>query len=71
MRLARRAAAGSTLADVRRRLNKPRSTVDRQLQALHILGVLGVEEAEEAPATGGKVTTRWYYTLAEGTILTL
>ena len=57
---------GSALADVRRRLNKPRSTVDRQLQALHILGVLGVEEVEEAPPIGGRVTTRWYYTLAEG-----
>jgi uncharacterized membrane protein len=38
--------AGSTATDVRRRLNKPRATVDRQLQSLHMLGVLDVAEEE-------------------------
>jgi hypothetical protein len=41
-----------------RRVNKPWHTVDRQMQALHMLGVLDV--AEEA--YGEK--TRWHYSLA-------
>jgi hypothetical protein len=45
---------------VRRRLNKPRSTIDRQMQALHMLGVLDVDEGEY----GNK--TRWWYSLADG-----
>ena len=51
----------STTCDVRRRINKPWSTVDRQLQALHMLGVLDVDEA-----TYGNEKTRWYYSLANG-----
>jgi hypothetical protein len=47
----------STPTDVRKRLKKPRSTVDRQLQALHILEVEGAF---------GKKQTHWYYTLADG-----
>jgi hypothetical protein len=50
---------GSTTSDVRRRVNKPWHTVDRQLQALHMLGVL---EVDEAPY--GNEKTRWYYSLA-------
>jgi len=38
----------STTADVRRRVNKPRATVDRQLQALHMLGVIDVEEGGQS-----------------------
>lgn len=49
---------GSTTTEVRRRLNKPRQTVDRQLQALHMLRVLTV--AEE-PYSDNKV--RWLYSL--------
>jgi hypothetical protein len=56
---------GSTLADVRKRLNKPRATVDRQLQALHMLGVVDVAEVEEQ-TKAGQPTTRWYYTIANG-----
>jgi hypothetical protein len=52
---------GHTAQDVRRRLNKPRTTVDRQMQALHMLGVLDVQE-EEAEY-GGKQVTRWHYFL--------
>jgi hypothetical protein len=55
----------STVADVRRRLGKPRTTVDRQLQALHMLGVLEVDEIEEPAAVGGKTIMRWYYRLAD------
>jgi hypothetical protein len=52
---------GSTPSDTRRRLNKPWSTIDRQMQALHMLGVLDVDEVED---TAGK--TRWRYSLADG-----
>lgn len=54
----------SDLADIRKRLNKPRATVDRQLQALHMLGVLRADEIETE--WRGKPATRWYYALAEG-----
>lgn len=54
----------STTAEVRKRLAKPRATVDRQLQALHMLGVLECDE--EATEWAGKPATRWYYRLAEG-----
>jgi hypothetical protein len=54
----------STAGDVRRRIGKPRTTVDRQMQALHMLGVL---EVEELPGTfGNKEVTRWLYSLADG-----
>jgi hypothetical protein len=53
---------GSTATDVRKRLNKPRTTVDRQLQALHMLGVLDVSEEEVEFA--GKTVTRWFNTIA-------
>ena len=33
--------------DIRRRVERPRATVDRLLQALHILGLLTCEETEE------------------------
>jgi hypothetical protein len=55
---------GSSAIDVRKRINKPRSTVDRQLQALHMLGVLDV--SEEEAEYGGKQVTRWFYTIASG-----
>jgi hypothetical protein len=50
--------------DVRQRLDKPRATVDRQLQALHILGCLQVAEVEEE--WQGRTTTIWRYRLADG-----
>jgi hypothetical protein len=46
--------------DVRARLNKPRMTVDRQLQALHMLGLLDCDELEI-----GEGKSRWYYSVAE------
>lgn len=54
----------SATAEVRKRLGKPRATVDRQLQALHMLGVLDCDEQESIWA--GKETTRWHYRLADG-----
>ena len=53
---------GARTPDVRRRLNKPRNTVDRQLQALHMLGVLTCEELEQS----GKQGTMWRYYVTEG-----
>ena len=55
----------STTGDVRRRLGMPRTTVDRQLQALNMLGVLKVDELEEEWGSRGPVT-RWRYQLAGG-----
>jgi hypothetical protein len=49
----------SLVIDIRRRLQKPRATTDRTLQALHILGLLRCREQEQE--RGGKtVQTRWY-----------
>jgi DNA-binding transcriptional ArsR family regulator len=53
-----------TTADVRKALGKPRATVDRQLQALHMLGLLDV--AEEETQWAGQPATRWHYSLAAG-----
>ena len=55
---------GSSTAEVRKRVGKPRATVDRQLQALHMLGVLDCDEEEIEWA--GKAATRWRYSLADG-----
>jgi hypothetical protein len=52
----------SRTAEVRRRIDKPWSTVDRQLQSLYLLGVLTCDEEE--PEGGGK--TIWRYSLADG-----
>src|SRR5687768_5925517 len=50
--------------DIRKRLGKPRATVDRQLQALHMLGVLTCDE-EDGEHRGRQVTL-WRYQLADG-----
>lgn len=52
----------STTADVRKRLGLPRATVDRQLQALHMLGVVEVEEEEHV--WRGEPSTRWRYRIS-------
>jgi hypothetical protein len=56
------ANAHTRTIDVRRRLNKPRNTVDRQLQALHMLGVLACDELEDE----ARQRSVWYYDIAEG-----
>lgn len=48
--------------EVRKGIDKPRLTVDRQLQALHILGVLTVDEVPYGD-TGER--HRWFYTLRD------
>jgi hypothetical protein len=47
-----------------RGLNKPRATVDRQLQALHMLDVLDCDEYEDSHR--GQLVTIWRYRLADG-----
>jgi hypothetical protein len=55
---------GSSTRDVRQRLGKPRATIDRQLQALQMLGVLTCDEHDDV--YNGKPVTRWTYQLALG-----
>jgi hypothetical protein len=50
----------SSTTEVRKRIEKPRATTDRQLQALHMLGVVSCDEIEYAERP------RWYYSLADG-----
>jgi hypothetical protein len=47
--------------EVRQRLNKPYSTVDRQLQALHMLGVLDCDEVPGPDST----KSSWYYSVSD------
>jgi hypothetical protein len=53
--------AGEYTSDVRKGINLPYTTVDRQLQGLHMLGVLDCTEVEY-----GAERHRWLYRLAEG-----
>lgn len=52
----------SATSEVRKRLDKPRATVDRQLQALHMLGLLTCRDQQYTSTE----KVKWYYTLAEG-----
>lgn len=54
------------LRDVVKRVDKPRSTVDRQLQALHLLGLVTVDEEVATVGLALKETTTWRYSLASG-----
>jgi len=53
---------GATTSQVRKRIGKPRSTVDRQLQSLNMLGLLDCIEDEEHTGRGSS----WRYSLADG-----
>ena len=55
---------GSRIVDVRRRLQRPRATADRALQALHVLGLLICDE-EEQPRDDGPHYVR-HYRLSQG-----
>jgi hypothetical protein len=55
---------GSRVMAIRRRLQKPRTTVDRTLQSLHCLGLLVCNETEET--RDDKQVQVWDYSLAEG-----
>ncbi|MBS1696375.1 MAG: hypothetical protein JST91_29670 [Actinobacteria bacterium] len=50
----------SLVTDVRRRLDKPHNTIDRELQALHMLGLVTL--CEQAYNAG----TRWLYSIRDG-----
>jgi predicted transcriptional regulator len=52
----------SRIIDVRRRLQRPRATADRALQALHVLGLLVCREEEEQRNDGPRYIR--HYTLA-------
>jgi hypothetical protein len=49
---------GTPTKDVRRRLQKPRATIDRQLQSLHLLGLLKCDEEEDHRGS------LWHYSVA-------
>ncbi len=55
---------GSLTHHVRQRLGKPRATIDRQLQSLHMLGVLTCVEQDSEHQ--GRWSTQWRYSLAGG-----
>jgi hypothetical protein len=55
----------SSPGDVRQRLNKPWSTIKRQLEALHMLEVLDMHEIEDHNFKGETIM-RPHYTLADG-----
>jgi Bifunctional DNA primase/polymerase, N-terminal len=55
---------GSRVADVRKRISQPRNTVRRELEALHMLGVLRCDE-EQIVGNDGKEHTIWRYRLAD------
>lgn len=50
----------SFTTDIRKGIDKPRNTVDRQLQALHMLGAVGCEEADVV-----RDRPRWRYSLSD------
>jgi DNA-binding IclR family transcriptional regulator len=54
---------GSRIIDVRRRLQRPRATADRALQALHVLGLLTCDEEEEERSDGKRYIR--HYSLAQ------
>lgn len=55
----------STTHAVRKRLDRPRATVDRELQALHMIGLLTVDEVESQWSGGHGMA--WHYSLAPET----
>jgi hypothetical protein len=54
----------SRIIDVRRRLQRPRATTDRALQALHVLGLLVCDEEEEQREDGTRYIR--HYSLTQG-----
>lgn len=51
----------ATTTEIRRRVGKPRRTVDRQLQALHMLGLVSCREEEVQVA--GRPSSIWHYSV--------
>jgi hypothetical protein len=59
---------GSQPSEVRQRLDKPWSTVKKQLQSLYLLGVLTCDEEEAAGAEGAPPKRRFLYSVNEETV---
>jgi hypothetical protein len=55
---------GSRTIDVRKRISRPRNTVRRELECMHMLGLLCCDETEET-GKDGKEHTIWHYRLAD------
>ncbi len=55
---------GTTTTETTKRVQKPRTTVDRALQELHLLGLLAVEGGGDADAVFGKGKA-WCYSLTD------
>jgi hypothetical protein len=56
----------STLRDVRRRISKPRNTVRRELECMHMLGLLRCDETDQIGNDGKNTrsgTTAWRTTM--------
>lgn len=56
----------STPTEVRKRLDKPHNTIDRELQALQMLKLVTLDEKPDRNASGSE-RTRWRYSLRDGT----
>jgi Bifunctional DNA primase/polymerase, N-terminal len=54
----------SQLVDVRKRISKPRNTVRRELECMHMLGLLRCDETDDI-GSDGKRYTIWRYRLAD------
>lgn len=54
----------SLVADVRKRVDKPHNTIDRELTAMHMLGLVTLRE--ETYVSGEKERTRWHYSISPG-----
>lgn len=54
----------SQLVDVRKRISKPRNTVRRELECMHMLGLLRCDETDDV-GSDGKRYTIWRYRLAD------
>lgn len=54
------------LSDIVKRVQKPRPTVDRQLQALHLLEILTIDEEITTSGFSQRENTTWRYTVADG-----
>jgi hypothetical protein len=57
-------------SDVMKRLQKPRATVDRQLQALHLLELVELDEEISVAPFSQRESTTWRYSLAKGVDIT-
>jgi hypothetical protein len=55
----------ASVREIRQRLNRPRNTVDRELQGLHMLQLLDVDESDVMHVAGREAVV-WRYAVASG-----